>query len=114
MNYLIGIIFIALIGYIFEQRRHIKFLEQVNHNQETHDVMAAHQLELTRNKVDMLELTLNTIGYNVERFEASDFTKREPSQEQLQEIWAEYQQLERKSRSAQVKFEAELELRGVE
>ncbi|ACA81925.1 hypothetical protein [Leuconostoc citreum] len=114
MNYLIGIIFIALIGYIFEQRRHIKFLEQVNHNQETHDVMTAHQLELTRNKVDMLELTLNTIGYNVERFEASDFTKREPSQEQLQEIWAEYQQLERKSRSAQVKFEAELELRGVE
>lgn len=76
--------------------------------------MTAHQLELTRNKVDMLELTLNTIGYNVERFEASDFTKREPSQEQLQEIWAEYQQLERKSRSAQVKFEAELELRGVE
>lgn len=114
MNYLIGIIFIALIGYIFEQRRHIKFLEQVNHNQETHDVMTAHQLELTRSKVDMLELTLNTIGYNVERFEASDFTKREPSQEQLQEIWAEYQQLERKSRSAQVKFEAELELRGVE
>ena len=113
MNYIVGFIFIAMIGYLFEQRRHIKFLEQVNHNQETHDVMTAHQLELTRNKVDMLELTLNTIGYNVERFEASDFTKREPSQEQLQEIWAEYQQLERKSRSAQVKFEAELELRGV-
>jgi len=114
MNYIVGFIFIAMIGYLFEQRRHIKFLEQVNHNQETHDVMTAHQLELTRHKAKMLELTLNMFGYNVERFEASDFTKREPSQEQLQEIWAEYQQLERKSRSAQVKFEAELELRGVE
>jgi len=114
MNYLIGIIFIALIGYIFKQRRHIKFLEQVNHNQETHDVMTAHQLELTRHKAKMLELTLNMFGYNVERFEASDFTKSEPSQEQLQEIWAEYLQLQQKSRSAQIKFETELELRGIE
>ena len=32
MNYLIGIIFLALIGYIFEQRRHINFLKQVNFN----------------------------------------------------------------------------------
>ena len=114
MKWLVVIIFIAMLGYIFEQRRHIKFLKQVNFNQETHDIMTAHQLELTKQKTEMLELTLNTFGYNVERFEASDFTKRDPSEEQLQEIWEQYQQLQRKSRSDNIKFETELELRGVE
>ena len=34
MNYLIGIIFIALIGYIFEQRRRIHYLVKRNIEQE--------------------------------------------------------------------------------
>lgn len=114
MKWIVALVFIALIDYLFEQRRHIKFLKQVNYNQETHDIMTAHQLELTKQKVKMLELTLSMFGYNVERFEASDFTKHEPSEEQLQEIWEEYQQLQRKSRSDNIKFETQLELRGVE
>lgn len=114
MKIAIMVVFLGLIGYLLEQRRHIKFLENVNYNQETHDIMTAHQLELTKQKVKMLELTLSMFGYNIERFEASDFTKHEPSEEQLQEIWEEYQQLQRKSRSDNIKFETQLELRGVE
>lgn len=44
------VVFLGLIGYLLEQRRHIKFLENVNYNQETHDIMTAHQLELTKQK----------------------------------------------------------------
>ncbi len=39
MKIIIVIIFLALIGYILEQRRHIKFLNQVNFNQETRHIM---------------------------------------------------------------------------
>ena len=114
MNILIGIIFSLLVGYLFEQRRHIKFLKQINYNQETHDMMTAHRLEITKHRAKMMELSLNTLGYNVERFEVGDFTKHEISQKQLQDIWAEYQRLQQKSRSAHIQFETELELRGVE
>jgi len=75
MNYLIGIIFLALIGYIFEQRRHIKFLKQVNYNQETRHIMTDHEIFLLKHQIGTYVYSLETLGYSQDKINKGDYTR---------------------------------------
>lgn len=114
MNYIVGFIFIVLIGYIFEQRRHIRFLEKVNYNQETRHIMADHEIFLLKHQIDTYKFALETLGYSQDNINKDDHTKHEPSPEKLQALQAEFQRQESIYRSKNIEFETELELRGVE
>lgn len=114
MNYIVGFIFIVLIGYIFEQRRHIRFLEKVNYNQETRHIMADHEIFLLKHQIDTYKFALETLGYSQDNINKDDYTKHEPSPEKLQALQEEFQKEERIYRSRNIQFETELELRGVE
>lgn len=107
------IIFLALIGYIIEQHRHAKYLVERNFKQSNLKVIQDYQYETLKHKTNMLELTLNALGYDLERFKQNDFVITQPTTEQLQEIMAAYQQEASKSRSEQIKFEVDMELRGL-
>lgn len=113
MNYLIGIIFLALIGYIFEQRRHIKFLKQVNFNQETRHIMTDHEIFLLKHQIGTYVYSLETLGYSQDKMNKRDYTRHEPSPEHLQKNLEEFQRKQSIYRSKNIKFETELELRGV-
>ncbi|MCI1689240.1 MAG: hypothetical protein LKI50_02495 [Leuconostoc mesenteroides] len=114
MKIIIVIIFLALIGYILEQRRHIKFLNQVNFNQETRHIMADHEIFLLKHQIDTYKFALETLGYSQDNINKDDYTKHEPSPEKLQALQEEFQKEERIYRSKNIQFETELELRGVE
>jgi hypothetical protein len=114
MKIIIVIIFLALIGYILEQRRHIKFLNQVNFNQETRHIMADHEIFLLKHQIDTYKFALETLGYSQDNINKGDYTKHEPSPEKLQALQEEFQKEERIYRSKNIQFETELELRGVE
>ncbi|KAA8348142.1 hypothetical protein [Leuconostoc mesenteroides] len=114
MKIIIVIIFLALIGYILEQRRHIKFLEKVNFNQETRHIMTAHEIFLLKHQIGTYVYSLETLGYSQEQINKGDYTKHEHSPERLQALQEEFQRKESIHRSKNIKFETELELRGVE
>ncbi len=114
MKIIIVIIFLALIGYILEQRRHIKFLNQVNFNQETRHIMADHEIFLLKHQIGTYVFSLETLGYSHDNINKGDYTKHEPSPEKLQALQAEFQRQESIYRSKNIEFETELELRGVE
>ncbi|WP_273947049.1 hypothetical protein [Leuconostoc mesenteroides] len=114
MNYIVGFIFIVLIGYIFEQQRHIRFLEKVNYNQETRHIMADHEIFLLKHQIDTYKFTLETLGYSQDNINKDDYTRHEPSPEKLKAIQAEFQRQESIYRSKNIQFETELELRGVD
>lgn len=114
MKIIIVVIFIALIGYIFEQRRHIKFLNQVNFNQETRHIMADHEIFLLKHQIGTYVYSLEVLGYSQDNINKGDYTKHEPSPEKLQALQEEFQKKERIYRSKNIQFETELELRGVE
>ncbi|MGL5887730.1 MAG: hypothetical protein ACRCY1_06595 [Leuconostoc suionicum] len=114
MKIIIVIIFLALIGYILEQRRHIKFLNQVNFNQETRHIMVKHQQYLLEHQIDTYKFALETLGYSQEQINKGDYTRHEPSPEHLQKIVEEFQHNQSIYRSKNIQFETELELRGVE
>ena len=114
MSILIGIIFIALIGYIFEQRRHIKFLKLVNYNQETRHIMTKHQRYLLDHQIETYKFLLDTLGYDRDAISEGNYTKHEPNPEKLQAIQAEFQQKERIYRSKNIQFETELEVREID
>lgn len=113
MKIIIVTIFLALIGYIIEQHRHAKYLVERNLKQSNLKVIQDYQYEMLKHKTNMLELMLNALGYDFERFKQNDFVKIQPTTEQLQEIMAAYQQEASKSRSEQIKFEVDMELRGL-
>ena len=75
MNNLIGIIFLALIGYIFEQRRHIKFLKQVNYNHETRHIMTDHEIFLLKHQIGTYVYSLETLGYSQDKINKGDYTR---------------------------------------
>lgn len=108
------VIFLALIGYILEQRRHIKFLNQVNFNQETRHIMISHEVYLLKHQIGTYVFSLETLGYSQEQINKGNYTKHEPSPEKLQALQEEFQKEERIYRSKNIQFETELELRGVE
>ncbi|MBZ1541449.1 hypothetical protein J6K67_09360 [Leuconostoc mesenteroides] len=114
MKIIIVIIFLALIGYIFEQRRHIRFLEKVNYNQETRRIMADHEIFLLKHQIGTYVFSLETLGYSQDNINKDDYTKHEPSPEKLQALQEEFQRQESIYRSKNIEFETELELRGVE
>lgn len=114
MNILIGIIFLLLVGYLFEQRRHIKFLKQVNFNQETRHIMEKHEIFLLKHQIGTYVYSLETLGYSQDKISKGDYTRHEPSSEQLQKILEEFQCNQSIYRSQNIQFETELELRGVE
>lgn len=114
MNILIGMIFIALIGYIFEQRRHIKFLEQANYNQETRNIMRKYEQYLLEHQIETYKFALDTLGYDRDEINKGNYTKHVPSPERLQALYAEFERKESIYRSKNIQFETELELRGVE
>ena len=114
MNYIVGFIFIVLIGYIFEQRRHIRFLEKVNFNQETRHIMEKHEVYLLKHQIDTYVFSLETLGYSQDKINRGDYTRHEPIPEKLQAIQAEFQRNQSIYRSKNIQFETELELRGVE
>lgn len=110
MNILVIVIFVLLIGYVFSQRRQIAFLKQINHNQETLHILTEHRYTLLKHRSTMLELLLSMVGYDVERFSKGDYTKIEPSPDQLEQIWEEFQRQQSLVRSEEIKFETEMEL----
>lgn len=114
MKIIIVIIFLALIGYILEQRRHIKFLNQVNFNQETRHIMESHEVYLLKHQIGTYVYSLETLGYSQDNINKGDYTKHEPSPEKLQALQEEFQRKESIYRSKNIQFETELELRGVE
>lgn len=114
MKIIIVIIFLALIGYIFEQRRHIKFLKQVNYNQETRDIMTDHEIFLLKHQIGTYVYSLETLGYSQDNMNKGDYTRHEPSPEREQALYEDFQRSESIYRSKIIQFETELELRGVE
>lgn len=114
MKIIILIIFLALIGYILEQRRHIKFLEKVNFNHETRHIMADHEIFLLKHQIGTYVYSLEVLGYSQEQINKGDYTRHEPSPEKQQALYAEFQKKERIYRSKNIQFETELELRGIE
>lgn len=114
MKIAIMVVFLGLIGYLLEQRRHIKFLEKVNFNQETRHIMVKHQQYLLEHQIDTYKFALETLGYSQDNINKDDYTKHEPSPEKLQALQEEFQKEERIYRSKNIQFETELELRGVE
>lgn len=113
MNYLSIIIFLGLIGYILEQRRHIKFLEKVNFNQKTRHIMADHEIFLLKHQIVTYVYSLEVLGYSQEQINKGDYTRHEPSPEKQQALYAEFQCNQSIYRSKNIQFETELELRGV-
>ncbi|WP_278364385.1 hypothetical protein [Leuconostoc lactis] len=113
MKIAIMVIFLGLIGYIFEQRRHIKFLKQVNYNQETCHIMTDHEIFLLKHQIGTYVYSLETLGYSQYKINKGDYTRHEPSPEHLQKILEEFQRKQSIYRSKNIKFETELELRGV-
>jgi len=111
MSILIGIIFIALIGYIFDQRRHIKFLKLVNYNQETRHIMTKHQRYLLEHQIETYKFSLDMLGYDRDEISKGNYTKHEPNPEKLQALYAEFERNESIYRSKNIQFETELELR---
>ncbi|WP_349533799.1 hypothetical protein [Leuconostoc citreum] len=114
MKWLVVIIFIAMLGYLFEQRRHIKFLKQANYNQETRHIMTDHKVFLLKHQIGTYVYSLETLGYSQDKMNKGDYTRHEPSPEKLQALYAEFQKKESIYRSKNIQFETELELRGVE
>lgn len=114
MKWLVVIIFIAMLGYLFEQRRHIKFLKQANYNQETRHIMTDHKVFLLKHQIGTYVYSLETLGYSQDKMNKGDYTRHEPSPEKLQALYAEFQKKENIYRSKNIQFETELELRGVE
>ncbi|WP_349551201.1 hypothetical protein [Leuconostoc pseudomesenteroides] len=114
MKWLVVIIFIAMLGYLFEQRRHIKFLKQVNFNQETRHIMTDHEIFLLKHQIGTYVYSLETLGYSQDKMNRGDYTRHEPSQEKLQALQEELQRNQSIYRSKNIQFETELELRGVE
>ncbi len=114
MKIAIIIMFLGLIGYLLEQRRHIRFLEKVNYNQETRHIMADHEIFLLKHQIGTYVFSLETLGYSHDNINKGDYTKHEPSPEKLQALQAEFQRQESIYRSKNIEFETELELRGVE
>lgn len=110
MNILVIVIFVLLIGYVFSQHRQIAFLKQINHNQETLRILTEHRYTLLKHRSTLLESALNVSGYDIERFSKDDYTKIEPSPDQLEQIWEEFQRQQSLVRSEEIKFEAEMEL----
>ena len=113
MKIAIMVIFLGLIGYIFEQRRHIKFLKQVNYNQETRHIMTDHEIFLLKHQIGTYVYSLETLGYSQYKINKGDYTRHEPSPEHLQKNLEEFQRKQSIYRSKNIKFETELELRGV-
>ncbi|MGO1364797.1 MAG: hypothetical protein ACTHVA_09335, partial [Leuconostoc mesenteroides] len=99
---------------IFEQRRHIRFLEKVNYNQETRHIMTDHEIFLLKHQIGTYVFSLETLGCSQDKINKGDYTRHEPSLEKLQAIQAEFQRQESIYRSKNIEFETELELRGVE
>ena len=114
MNYIVGFIFTVLIGYVFEQRRHIRFLEKVNYNQETRHIMTDHEIFLLKHQIGTYVFSLETLGYSQDKINNGDYKRHEPSPEKLQAIQTEFQRQESIYRSKNIQFQTELELRGVE
>ena len=114
MKIAIMVVFLGLIGYLLEQRRHIKFLEKVNFNQETRHIMTDHEIFLLKHQIGTYVFSLETLGYSQESINKGDYTRNEPSPERLQAIQAEFQLKESIYRSKNIQYETELELREVE
>lgn len=114
MEIAIMVVFLGLIGYLLEQRRHIRFLEKVNYNQETRHIMADHEIFLLKHQIDTYKFALETLGYSQDNINKDDHTKHEPSPEKLQALQEEFQRQESIYRGKNIEFETELELRGVE
>lgn len=113
MKIAIMVVFLGLIGYLIEQRRHIKFLEKVNFNQETRHIMTDHEIFLLKHQIGTYVFSLETLGYSQDKISKGDYTRHEPSPEKLKAIQAEFQRQESIYRSKNIQFETELELRGV-
>ncbi|MGB2577791.1 hypothetical protein ACPUD2_05505 [Leuconostoc mesenteroides subsp. dextranicum] len=114
MKIIIVIICLALIGYILEQRRHIKFLEKVNFNQETRHIMVEQEIFLLKHQIGTYVYSLEVLGYSQEQINKGDYTRHEPSPEKQQALYAEFQRNQSIYCSKNIQFETELELRGVE
>lgn len=114
MKIVIMMVFLGLIGYLLEQRRHIKFLEKVNFNQETRHIMTDHEIFLLKHQIGTYVFSLETLGYSQDNINKGDYTRHEPSPEHLQTILEEFQRNQSIYRSKNIQFETELELRGVE
>jgi len=114
MKIVIMMVFLGLIGYLLEQRRHIKFLEKVNFTQQTRHIMEKHEVYLLKHQIDTYVFSLETLGYSQESINKGDYTRHEPSPEQLQKILEEFQRNQSIYRSKNIQFETELELRGIE
>lgn len=114
MKIAIMVVFLGLIGYLLEQRRHIRFLEKVNFTQQTRHIMEKHEVYLLKHQIDTYVYSLEMLGYSQENINKGDYTRHEPSPEKLQAIQAEFQRNQSIYRSKNIQFETELELRGVE
>lgn len=80
MNYLIGIIFIALIAYIFAQHRRVHYLVKRNIEQENLKVIQDHRYETLKHLTNMLDNTLKALGYDYRQFDKNNFVKHELTQ----------------------------------
>ncbi|MBZ5983635.1 hypothetical protein KIJ05_00565 [Leuconostoc gelidum subsp. gasicomitatum] len=111
MKIAIMMVFLGLIGYLLEQRRHIKFLEKVNFNQETRHIMTDHEIFLLKHQIGTYVFSLETLGYDRDEISKGNYTKHEPNPEKLQALYAEFERNESIYRSKNIQFETELELR---
>ncbi len=91
MNYIVGFIFITLIVYIFEQNRRIHYLVKQNIEQENLKVIQDHQYDTLKHLTNMLDNTLKALGYDYRQFDKNNFTKHEPTPEQIQQLWQSQQ-----------------------
>ncbi len=91
MNYIVGFIFIALIGCIFEQHRRIHYLVKRNIEQENLKVIQEHRYDTLKHLTNMLDNTLKALGYDYRQFDKNNFTKHELTPEQIQQLWQSQQ-----------------------
>lgn len=114
MKWIVALVFIALIGYLFEQRRHIKFLKQANYNQETRHIMMKQHRCLLEQQLETCQYALDILGYDRNEIIKGHYTRHEPSPEKQRAMYAEFKKKESICRSKNMQFDIELELRGVE
>jgi hypothetical protein len=113
MNYIVGFIFIALIGYIFEQHRRIHYLVKRNIEQENLKVIQDHQYDTLKHLTNMLDNTLKALGYDYRQFDKNNFVKHELTPEQIQQLWQSQQREIKQSDNEVTRFDVELKKGGL-
>ncbi|MFZ2380252.1 hypothetical protein, partial [Leuconostoc falkenbergense] len=81
--------------------------------QENLKVIQDHQYDTLKHLTNMLDNTLKALGYDYRQFDKNNFTKHEPTPEQIQQLWQSQQREIKQSDHEATQFDVELKKGGL-